>query len=90
MHVTRLANSMSAIHALCFDSGIPVEVIKDNGVCSDKIDAQTTRARTKDKRRDTRVAVKALCQSLALLDLGGTVQSQISVAMIVEELFQDI
>ena len=71
-------------------SGIPVAIVEDDGVGAGEVDAQAAAARRQDEDEDALVCVEALHQQLPLLHLGGAVQPQVAVPVIVKERLQHV
>lgn len=90
MHVSRLPDAVTPVLSLRVHGWVPVRVVEDDGIGSSQVHAQTTAARREDEAEDTIVAVEALHQRLAALDRGRSVQTQVGVAVEVEEDLQHV
>ena len=90
MNISRLANSMATVLSLSIHRGVPVRVVEDDGIGTGEIDAKSAGTRRQDKHKNTSVGVEALHHNLAHLDASGAVQPEISVAVITQELLEDV
>ena len=88
MHVARLSDAVAAILGLRVHGRIPVRVVEDDRVGAGQIDADAARARAQYEAEYALVVVEALHERLALLDGGRAVESQVLVAVVVEEVLE--
>jgi hypothetical protein len=90
VHIASLTDSMSPIRALPVHGRIPIEIVEDDGICASQVDPETAGAGRQDETQNTIVVVKPLGEDLALLDFCSSVETQVPVAVNVQELLQDV
>jgi len=90
VHVPRLAYTVAPVLGLGVHGRVPVRVVEDDSVGAGQVDADAARARAQYEHEDLLVVVEALHEHLALLDGGGAVEAQVLVAVVVEEVLEDV
>ena len=83
--ISSLSNTMASVLSLSIHSWIPVRIIENNCISSCKIYSNTTRSCRQYKNKILRIVVKSFHKSLAHLNLGGTIQPHVYIAMVVQE-----
>ena len=81
---------MAAVLRLCVHGRVPVRVIEDDGIGSSQVDSETAAARREDEAEDSVVAVEALHEGVAALYRCGSIETQVGVAVVVEEDLEDV
>lgn len=76
--------------SLGIHSRVPVTVIKNDRIGTRQVDTDASRPGRQDEAEVLRVRVEALHQNLALLDLRWTVESEVSMPLVVHEGLQDV
>jgi hypothetical protein len=90
MHSFSLANSVRPILSLFVHSWVPISIEEDHTVRSRQVDSNTTASCARNEAEKLGLEVKPIDHLLALLYFDRAVEPDVSVAMQIQELLQNI
>lgn len=90
MYIFGLTDSMAAILCLSIHCRIPIGIVENHRIRTCEVHTDTAGARGQDKDEDLLVAVEPLHEHLPLDDLRGAIESNVGVAVVVQEQLQNI
>lgn len=85
-----LAETMGTVFGLLVHGGIPIRVVEDDAVCGCEVETETTRASGEEEEEDFGFVLEVGDHISSVLDLGGTVQTQVLVLPVREILFRKV
>ncbi len=88
--VARLADTMAPILCLGIHRRVPIRVVKDDRVGASQVNADAAGTRRQNEAEDAPVGVEALHEHLTLVDSRRAVQSQVDVAVVIEESLEHV
>lgn len=75
---------------LAVNSGVPVGVVEDDGVCAGEVESDASGACGADEEEELGVAVEVFDERLAVLGFGGAVKADVGEVVEAESSFEDI
>lgn len=90
MHITRLSNAMRTVLRLRVHRRVPVRVVKNHRVGTDKIDSQTTAPRGQYERKHLFIAIETVHHTLALFYVGRPVEAKVRVPVQAQKTLENV